>query len=141
VRLSTGHVPLTAGPASQLKPKWTPDRITAKLPSTAYKLDIPANKNIQPVCHISRLFPYKADDDKFPSRNKPVPAHQREVADLPPNFYEVEDVIKARRRKHKGQCRKEYLVKWKNHPAEDNSWEPINCLNDASKMIRKDKAF
>ena len=141
VRLSTIHTPLTAGPASKLKPKWIPLEITKKVSSTAYKLDIPSNWKIHPVFHISRLLPYNIDDNKFPNRDKPVPAHQRDVTELPPNFYEVEDIIKTRKHKHKGCYRTEYLVKWKNFPHEDNSWEPLSNLNAAAKDILEDKSF
>jgi Chromo (CHRromatin Organisation MOdifier) domain len=137
VRLSTIHTPLTAEPASELKRKWIPLKIVKMISSTAYKLDIPSNRNIHPVLHISRLLPYTTDDDRFPNRDKPASVYRREVTDIPPDFSEVENVIKTRKRVYKGRYRTWFLIKWKNFPPEDNSWEPFSSLNAATKLISK----
>lgn len=45
--------------------------------------------------------------------------------------YEVEEIVNRRTRANKI----EYRVKWKGYPTEDNSWEPISNLTEASDAI------
>jgi Chromo (CHRromatin Organisation MOdifier) domain len=89
------------------------------------------------VLHISRLLSYNINDIKFPNQDKPVPAHQPDVNDIPPNFCEVEDIIKSRKHKHNGCYRTEYFINWIDFPVDVNSWEP---LSNSWEPLRKTSA-
>ena len=52
------------------------------------------------------------------------------------NEYEVEDLLDSRISK-KGCGHLEYLVKWKNYPREDASWEPKENLANAQEIVDK----
>jgi hypothetical protein len=49
----------------------------------------------------ARLPKRPSDDDKYPKRDALVPAHQCDVTDIHPSFYEVEDIIHVRKHVHK----------------------------------------
>jgi Chromo (CHRromatin Organisation MOdifier) domain len=50
--------------------------------------------------------------------------------------YEVEQIPAQRRRRNKAQ----YLVKWKNYPVSDASWEPHSNLEGNEALQRLQKA-
>ena len=56
-------------------------------------------------------------------------------------FYEVEDVISSKIAKHNGRFRKVFLIKWKNYPADANTWEPLCNLNAATRKLVKTRYF
>ena len=50
--------------------------------------------------------------------------------------YEVEEVMDSRV-SGRGGGRLEYLVKWKNYPIEESTWEPVENLENAKKEVQK----
>ena len=74
--------------------------------------------------------PYKENnDERFPERAniKPAPILINEEPE-----WEVEAIMDYREHYGQGQ----FLVKWKDYPARDNSWEPIEGLEHAKEMVQ-----
>lgn len=122
VWLEATHI-RSARPAKKLdNRRFGPFKVLAKVGQRAYRLQLPTSWRIHPVFHTSLLRPY----------HPPVSPLQTPV-DLPLPIQvgdhfeqEVEAVLDERIRRGN----KEYLVKWKGLPREENTWEPRNNLED-----------
>src|SRR3981189_3331381 len=84
---------------------------------------------IHPVFHVVKLIPFKADE--IPERvSPPIPAP---IIVNDHVEYEVEEILDSRRFRGRVQ----YLVKWKNHPSEANSWEPAQTIHEDIPLLVK----
>jgi hypothetical protein len=98
-----------------------PCRILRKFGENAYELELPGNIGISPIFNISDLYPYKTDGADT-GTDEPVVQWQKQlpIAQKP----EMECILDKRvGRKTRRKQYFEYLVRWKNHPVEDASWE------------------
>jgi Chromo (CHRromatin Organisation MOdifier) domain len=95
------------------------------------KLSLPSGTKAHPVFHTSMLRPYIPDTtgERTPPPPEPVIVDGFEE-------YEVEQVLAQRRRWNQTQ----YLVKWKNYPVSDASWEPRSNLEGNEALIAFQKA-
>ena len=96
---------------------------TVKMDSRIYRRDTA-------VFHCSVVKPYQENNDQlFPGRanTKPAPIPINEEPE-----WEVEAILDYRVRYGRGQ----FLVKWKDYPASENSWEPIEGLKHAEEMVQ-----
>ena len=100
-----------------------PFEVKKRIKEVNYELRLPKNMRIRPVFHISLLEPAPAD----------APLETDIEMDPDQTDYEVEQILDVR--KFGNQWR--YLVKWKNYPSEENSWEPIKCLKDCPKRLEQ----
>ena len=90
---------------------------------------------IHPVIHVSNLKPYHPDpdDDHRNTTTRPsIDLKQKETK-------EVEEILADRVRKIGRPVRtiREFLVKWKNLPTEETSWERAEDLNSAATHIAR----
>jgi hypothetical protein len=98
-----------------------PCKVLKKFGENAYDLELPEGIGISPIFNILDLYPYITDEADT-GTEEPVVQWQKQmpVAQKP----QMECILgkragkKTRRKKYF-----EYLVKWKNHPVEDASWE------------------
>jgi len=82
------------------------------------------------VFHCSRVKKFFPNNNgRFPVRThaKPAPILVEEMPE-----WEVEEVLDHRDRYGKAQ----FLVKWKGYPNSDNSWEPLECLENAIDLVQ-----
>ena len=93
----------------------------------AYRLKLtPSMSKMHNVFHVSLLTPYLPNP--FPSRSLPSP---------PPILienqieYEVQDILDVR----KSRNRLQYLVSWRGHGPQSNTWEPFSNLTNCSELI------
>ena len=131
VLLSTEHIKTTR-PSKKLDFRRAgPFKITAKIGSVAYRLDLPDSMSaLHPVFHISLLEPYNdpANGSTLP-RSDPPP---------PPDIindkleYTVEQVLDRRRYRNQLQ----YLIKWQGYPLHDATWEPAASLEHAQRALQ-----
>lgn len=88
-----------------------------------YELQLPKKMRIHPVFHVSLL---ERADDETPIDDSV------EIDDsiLPPE-YEVENILDhaVSGRSHK------YLIKWKDYPPEENTWEPFKNLRNSRQLL------
>ena len=100
---------------------------------SAYQVRIPASWKTYNVFNEVLLKPYHAPH--YP-RQKAIEEEKRneQEGEAAENKYEVEDLLDSQI-SGKGRGHLEYLVKWKNYPREDASWEPKDNLTNAQEIL------
>jgi len=103
-----------------------PVEVLKKIGATSYRVALPAWIQIHPVIHVSNLKPYHPDpdDDRRNTTIRPgIDLKQKDVK-------EAEEILAERVRKVGRPVRtvQEFLVKWKNLPTEERSWERAEDL-------------
>jgi len=134
VLLSTAHLKILG--AGDRTAKFTykyigPFKIKRVVNDNAYELDLPAQLQIHPVLNVSRLKAYHDGRVSFPLRTRadtrPPPATTSSDGDE----YEVESILAKR---GKG-ARTEYLVRWKDWPIWEATWERRKSLDGAVEIL------
>lgn len=107
---------LVQRPSHKLCPRYFgPYKILDKVGAVAYKLDLPAEAKIHHTFHVSQLKAYNGGDPTFTA----IPSHLfDEVVPLEP-----EAILDRRTIKRRNQAATQVLIKWKDHPVEDATWE------------------
>jgi hypothetical protein len=109
-----------------------PCRVLKKFGQNAYELELPEGIGISPIFNISDLYPYRAGT----GTEEPVIKWQEQlpVAQKP----EMECILGKRAgKKTRRKQYFEYLVKWKNHPVEDASWETEESIQKHGHTIQE----
>ncbi len=133
VLLSVDGIQLAAGHNKLASRYLGPFSVTERINANAYRLDLPPQMAaLHPVFNISKLKRYRDGEALYPSRpqryDRPPPAI---VADSNGDEeWHVESVLKERRR---GRG-KQYLVRWRGYPPEEDTWEPAAALKDTAAL-------
>jgi hypothetical protein len=121
--------------AEKLQPHFFgPYRVNKKLGAMAYELDLPQGSKIHNVFHVSCL-------------KRAIGQHIIPIEELPPLDEEgqliliPEEVLEVQERKLRKRSIKEYLVKWKNLPIENVTWENEQVLHETSSELLVGKQF
>jgi hypothetical protein len=101
--------------------KLGPFKIRKKLGKLSYELELPKTMRIHPIFHVSLL-------EKAPQNARQC----RTETDATEMEYEVEKILGHSQ--IEGETR--YLVKWKGYPTEENTWEPIEHLQNAQAALK-----
>ena len=98
-----------------------PCRVLKKFGANAYEIELPDGIGISPIFNISYLYPYRAGEVETGDEKLVIQWTKQMPAAENPQMECILDkrVSKNIRRKQYF----EYLVKWRNHPVEDASWE------------------
>jgi hypothetical protein len=118
-------------PSQKLDDKWRgPFKVLRKVGSAAYELEMPPKWKGYRIFNRDRLKRYVA----------PIFDSQRDAEVPPPpelvdefEEYEVEAVLADRVR----QGIKEFLIRWKGYPPENDTWEPQENLQNAKDALRR----
>ena len=107
---------------SKLSPKYYgPYKVLQKIGTMAYKLQLPASSRVHLVFHVSCL-------KKVIGENLPVQTILPELDEEGKIILEPEAVTETRTRQLQNRSISEYLIKWKNLPIEDSTWEDENFI-------------
>lgn len=97
-----------------------PFRVVRRVGNVSYQLQLPPKLKIHPVFHVSLLKPYH-EDMGDPSRGESRPAPTAVVTAFDKDMdYIITDHVVSRRGV---PAHSEYLVKWKNLPESEATWE------------------
>ena len=112
-----------------------PVEVLKKIGATSYRVALPTWMKIHPVIHVSNLKPYHPDpdDDQRNVITRPsIDLKQRDTK-------EIEEILADKVRKIGRPIRKirEFLVKWKNLPMKETSWERAEDLDSAATHIAR----
>ena len=103
-----------------------PFTITEVLGPLTYRLRLPHQWKIHPIFHASLLTPYRENDTHGPNFLLPPP----DLIEGEEEF-EVEAIINHKR--SRGNLM--YLIKWKDHPTSENTWEPVKNLTHCKDLL------
>ena len=106
-----------------------PFKIISTVRKSAYKLELPTGWTIHDVFHESKLKP--AQEPQFPMQKGTRPRPPPDIIDGNEE-HKVEEVKQVRKRSGK----KEFLIKWKGLPQEENTWEPEKHMTNARGTVR-----
>ncbi|KAF8747906.1 hypothetical protein RHS01_11205 [Rhizoctonia solani] len=104
-----------------------PFKISEKISSHAYRLELPETMKIHNVFYVGLLSKvHESPSQPLPERPPPETIEGEEE-------YEVEQIIDSKQQKGKWF----YLIKWKGYGPEDNSWEPEELLEHSQEEIKR----
>jgi len=107
---------------NKLAPKfYGPFQINKKISQVAYRLELADNCRIHNVFHVSCL-------KKMLGQAQPVQTEIPEFDDEGKIILEPEGILATKEKVLRSRTIKEYLIKWKNLPEEDSSWESKRFL-------------
>ena len=119
--------------AEKLKPHfYGPYRVIRRIGQVAYELALPQGSKIHNVFHVSCL-------------KKALGQHVTVTNELPPTddeghlVLQPEAIIDTKERQLRSRTVQEFLVRWKNLPDEDATWESEKILQHPSLQLLEDK--
>ena len=116
---------------NKLSPKYYgPYKVLQKIGTMAYKLELPASSRVHPIFHVSCLK--KVIGGKLLSQTL-LPELDKEGKII----LELEAVTETRTRQLWNRSILEYLIKWKDLPAEDSTWEDENFIQKHPKILKR----
>ena len=100
-----------------------------KIGTMAYKLELLASSRVHPVFHVSC-------SKKVIGENIPVQTILPELDEEGKIILEPEAVTETRTRQLRNRSISEYLIKWKNLPTEDSTWEDENFIQKYPELLK-----
>jgi hypothetical protein len=105
-----------------------PFKISEVITPVTYQLHLPTSWHIHNVFHSSLLTPFKETDAHRPSYPTPIP----DIINGEEEF-KIEGILK-----HKIKSRKtHFLIRWKNCPTTEDSWEPEQNVTHTQDAVRE----
>jgi hypothetical protein len=112
-----------------------PCRVLKKFRENAYEIELSDGIEISLIFNIADLYPYRTGEVETGTEDPVIQwMKQLPVAEKP----QMECILD--KRVHKKTRRKEYfeyLVKWKNHPVEDASWETEAVIQNHGQTVQE----
>ena len=116
---------------NKLSPKYYgPYKVLQKIGTMAYKLELPASSRVHPVFHVSCL-------KKVIGNKIPVQTILPELDEEGKIILDPEVITETRICQLRNRSISEYLIKWKNLPAEDSTWEDENFIQKHPELLKR----
>ena len=116
---------------NKLSPKYYgPYKVLQKIGTMSYKLELLASSRVHPIFHVSCL-------KKVIGENLPVQTTFPELDEEGKIILELEAVTETRTRQLRNRSILEYLIKWKNLPTEDSTWEDENFIQNHPELLKR----
>jgi len=116
---------------NKLLPKYYgPYKVLQNVGTMAYKLELPASSRVHPVFHVSCL-------KKVLGENLPFQTILPKLDEEGKIILDPEAVIETRTRQLRNRSISEYLIKWKNLPTEDSTWEDENFIQKHAELLKR----
>jgi len=109
-------------------------RISTKIGVIAYELELPLGNKIHNVFHVSCL-------------KKSLGQHIRPIEVLTPMDEEeklvliLEEILEVQKKRLRNQSIKEYLIRWKDLPIEDATWEKEHVARETGLELLEENKF
>jgi hypothetical protein len=111
-----------------------PDRVNRKVGAVAYELDLPQGNKIHNVFHVTCL--------KRAIGKHIIPIEELSTLDEEGQLILVpEEVLEVREKRLRNRSIREYLIRWKNLPIEDATWESEQVLQETGSKLLVGKQF
>ena len=137
VYINAEHLPSVRQSRKLEKKFFSPYEIVEKVGQATYCIKIPVSWKVYNIFNESLLKPYHTPhyaNQKL--KEKHTQDKQRQEDDS--REYELEQLSNSQISKRgRGRGQLEYLVKWKNYPLEEASWEPVTNLMNAQEAIKE----
>ena len=115
---------------NKLSPKYCgPYKVLKNIGTVGYKLELPASSRVHPIFHVSCL-------KKVISENIPAQTIFPELDEEGKIILELEAVMETITRQLRNRSISEYLVKWKNLPTEDSTWEDEKFIQKHPELLK-----
>jgi hypothetical protein len=121
--------------AEKLQPHFFgPYRISRKIGAVAYELELPQGSRIHNVFHVAYL-------------KRAIGQHITLIEVLPPLDEEgqlvliPDEILEDREKRPRKRSIKEYLIRWKDLPIEDATWENEQVVHETGLELLEDKQF
>ena len=101
-----------------------------KIGTMEYKLELPASSRVHQVFHVSCLK--KVIGDKLP-----IQTIFPEIDEEGKIILQPETVTETRTRQLRNRSISEYLIKWKNLPTENSTWEDENFIQKHLELLKR----
>jgi hypothetical protein len=98
-----------------------PCKVLKKFGANSYEIELLHGIGISPIFNISDLYPYKAKEIRTGNEQPEVQWKKQMSIVENPQMERILDKRVSKKTRRKQYV--EYLVKWKDHPVEDASWE------------------
>ena len=116
---------------NKLSPKYYGlNKVLQKIGTMAYKLELPAASRVHLVFHVSCLKKVIGD-------NLPVQTILPELDEEGKIILEPKAVKQKRTRQLQNRSIFEYLIKWKNLPIGDSTWEDENFIQKYLELLKR----
>ena len=115
---------------NKLSPKYyDPYKVLQKIGSLDYKLELPASSRVHPIFHVSCL-------NKVISDMLPVQKILLELDEEGKIILEPKEIAEITTRQLRNRSIPEYLIKWKDLPAEYSTWEEESFIQQHPELLK-----
>ena len=119
--------------AEKLKPQfYGPYRVIRCVGEVAYELELPNGRKIHNIFHVSCL---KKATGKNIAANMDLPP----IDDEGHLIFQPDAILDTQERELRNWVIKEYVIRWRNLPDEDATWEGENILQHPSLLLLEEK--
>ena len=112
-----------------------PCKVLKKFGKNAYELELSDGIGISLIFNVSDLYPYRAREVETGTEESVIQWQKQLPVAQKPQMECILDKRTGKKTRRKQYF--EYLVKWKNHPVEDASWETEEVIQKHGQTVQE----